>query len=152
MRIDGHSRRTAWRVADDMLLTASSGKELEKMLSELDVAVGRVGLELDYGKTMAMNNAIARHEDGIRDADRVQKSSGTGRRLTTKYLGRALRLDRQNDAGIEAGVKVVRRKCMAMRSELCCKACPLRKRLRLSSPFRGHGVEEFPLCSRNEDI
>ena len=67
---------------------------MEKILSELDAAVGKVGLELHCGKITAMDNAIARQADG-----RQHLQIGSTRvavleeGLATKYLGRALRLD-----------------------------------------------------------
>ena len=125
-------RLTNLRFADDLLLVAGSGKEVQTMLIEMEEACGKVGLELHFGKTVVLNNRHARTTDR-RTTVKVgsQKVAVLEEGKTTKYLGRALRLDEHNDAEIEFRINVAWRKFMAMRGELCSKAYPLRKRLRL---------------------
>ena len=106
MRIS-ERRLTNLRFADDILVIAGSGCDLQTMLSEMAVAVRKVGLELHYGKTTAMNNASARQTDGRRHLKvGTKRVKVLEEGVTTKYLGRALRLDKHNDAEIQARINI----------------------------------------------
>ena len=132
IQITQQRQLTNLRFADDVLLTASDATTLERMLTELADAALEVGLELHYGKTTVLCNRFARKDDprekvNIKGNDVKVLKEGD----TTKYLGRALRLDDHEEAEVDNRINCAWRRFMGLRSELCNRHFPLHKRLRL---------------------
>ena len=125
------------RFADDVLILASSQKQLKSMLTDLIAAVGRVGLHIHPGKTKIVLNSVARAGYGgaqtsvniAGNSIEVLPSSGG-----TKYLGRMLNIDSNNalhDFEIDNRIASAWRKFFASKYELTSPKFPLNYRLRL---------------------
>ena len=102
------------------------------MLEDLAREAGAVGFQIHFGKTKGLCNRYAR-EAGERSELMV---NGTVVEVlpeggTTKYLGRALRLDAHNDAEIENRLNIAWRRFMGLKTELCNRHFPLKQRLQL---------------------
>ena len=89
------------RFADDILLVAKSLKVLTKMMEEMRVAVGEVGLEMHFGKTKILANVQGRKQSsalsanvGANEVDILSEDQ------STKYLGRALAFSDYHDREI----------------------------------------------------
>ena len=116
------------RFADDLLLMASSKKQLKSMLTDLIDAVAQVGLEIHDGKTKVLTNTV----NGATSLD-VQ-----GRQVqilkpneSTMYLGRYLNLLSFHDAEINNRIDKAWKKFFANKQELCSKCIRLKDRLKL---------------------
>ena len=120
------------RFADDVLLIARSAGELEGMLGDLAREAEEAGLQLHFGKTKVLCNKFGREDD--RRTELKVKGKGVEvlpEGASTKYLGRALRLDAHNEAEIENRINIAWRRFMSLKAELCNRHFPLSQRLRL---------------------
>ena len=102
------------------------------MLEDLAERSAMVGLQLHYGKTKVLCNKFARecdHHTSLKvQGHTVDVLPEDG---TTKYLGRALRLDLHDDAEIRHRINMAWRRFMGLKKELCNKQFPLKKRMQL---------------------
>ena len=123
------------RFADDVLLLASSRKQLKIMIGDLMAAVGRVGLQIHAGKTKVLVNSVGR-AGGV---GRILSVEGHALEVLahdagTKYLGRLLNIDSDtglHDMEIDNRIASAWRKFGAKKSELTSQKFALRARLRL---------------------
>ena len=76
------------RFADDLLLFAKSLKVLKKMMTELQTAVGKVGLHLHMGKTKILTNCKDKRLSEITCRGQAVKILAASN--AEKYLGRKL--------------------------------------------------------------
>jgi hypothetical protein len=118
------------RFADDLLLIATSKRQLTTMLRELIEEVGKVGLVVHAGKSKVMTNgrvdcqgkaiSVSGHTFEI-----LEKSKAT------MYLGWALSSTSTQDAELHNRINKAWGKFMTLKSELCCNKYSLRSRLKL---------------------
>jgi hypothetical protein len=120
------------RFADDLLLFAKSLKVLKKMMTELQTAVGKVGLHLHMGKTKILCNAKGRRQSHAKtmnlDGEDVEILTSTD---STKYLGRALAFYEYHDREIRNRITAGWGKFTSYKTELCNRRIPFERRLKL---------------------
>lgn len=96
------SRLCNLRFADDLLLIASTKRQLTRMLKELMEAVSRVGLAMHPGKTKILTNVGNEHWPGSEfvmvNDDKIDILQ---REASTMYLGWALCFEATQDAELE---------------------------------------------------
>ena len=132
VEVGGGRRLTNLRFADDVLLVAASAAKLQEMLADLADAAAQVGLELHFGKTKVLCNVFGHQMEkvsylkvGAAEVEVLPQDA------TTKYLGRALRLDAPDDVEIQSRINLAWRRFVGLRRELCNRGFRLQKRLRL---------------------
>lgn len=120
------------RFADDLLLIASTKRQLTRMLKELMEAVNRVGLVMHPGKTKILTNVGYEHWHGSEfvmvNDDKVEILKPEA---STMYLGWALCFEATQDVELENRINKGWAKFMIWKNELCCKRYPLNSRLKL---------------------
>ena len=121
------------RFADDVLFFARSKAQLRQILEDVVKATATVGLELDFGKTVILNNI----PDGLRRGA-TSMYAGNGRveilpyEEATKYSGRKLTFGSNvHDLEIVHRIGCGCAKLHGHREELCGKHYPFQDRLRL---------------------
>ena len=130
---DGDANRICnLRFADDIILIASSSRQLKRMLLDLSTACSVVGLRLHAGKTKILCNSIARatgHPQHMQLHDsRVEVlplEDGT------MYLGRLLSFHDYHDVELRHRLKRAWAKFHSLREELCSRSYSLKHRLHL---------------------
>ena len=118
------------RFADDLLLIATSKRQLTTMLLELIEAVGKVGLVVHAGKSKVLTNGLVACQDsainvGEHTFEILEKSKAT------VHLGWALSFSSTRDAELHNRINKAWWKFMSLKSELCCKRYSLRSPLKL---------------------
>eukprot|EP00973_Karenia_brevis_P036586 5043515-Karenia_brevis.AAC.1 len=126
----GGKQLTNLRFADDVLLLASSRRQLKGMIADLISGATHVGLQLHMGKTKVLTNCV--HADrtpiAIQGKHVEVLSMGQG----TKYLGRLLCLESSHhDREIDHRIAGAWRKFSHWKNELCSKHYSLQDRLKL---------------------
>ena len=120
------------RFADDLLIIATSKRQLAKMLQELVDVVGRVGLVMHAGKTKILTNVNNEHRSGQKHIlINGQQVDVLPREASTMYLGWALSFEATHDTEIHNRINKAWAKFMSLEQELCCKKYSLRSRLKL---------------------
>ena len=96
MRIDAEPCRTLTnlRFADDVVLVASSQRDISKMISDLKQHAARFVLRIHMGKTAVLTNAPGERPDAIKCGDASVKVVPRGG--AEKYLGRKLSINRKS--------------------------------------------------------
>ena len=112
------------RFADDLIVLATSRRQLKQMLCDLSAASISVGLELHMGKTKILSNSGATGYIEI-----------NGSRIcivdSTEYLGRLLSFTDTHRVEVDSRIGKAWRKLMTLKNELCSKHYPLKHRLKL---------------------
>lgn len=108
---------TNLRFADDLLLLASSEKQVKHMLEHLVLAAREVGMEMHSGKTKVLSNDGACKKRSLRIGEAAVDILPTTE--STEYLGQRLSLGELHNTEIEARLDKAWRKFMASKSELC---------------------------------
>ena len=120
------------RFADDILLIARSLNVLKKMMEEMREEVGRVGLEMHFGKTKILANNKGRKQNHALHTEighnRVEILSPD---KSTKYLGRAFAFTEYHQREIKHRIACGWAKFMKYKGELCDRKIQLHKRLKL---------------------
>ena len=128
----GHERLTNLRFADDVLLIASSKRQLTRMMHELMEACGRVGLVMHPDKTKILTNCS---DCGQLRSDSVVVNGAKVDILrdgqSTMYLGWALGMEATQDTELRNRINKGWAKFMMWKKELCCKRYSLQSRLKL---------------------
>eukprot|EP00973_Karenia_brevis_P072582 10082551-Karenia_brevis.AAC.1 len=121
---------TNLRFADDVLLVATSRRQLNSMIHDLASASKQVGLSLHMGKTKILTNVINADRSRMKVARETIEVLPYDR--GTKYLGRYLSLDASHhDRELDHRIQVACGKFAQWRHELCSKHYSFRNRLRL---------------------
>ena len=126
---NGADRLCYLRSADDLLLLATSKRQVCRMLDDFCQAATEVGLTVhpDKTKILTNNTGVAKHWVEVAGG-RVEVLGGNG---SLTYLGRRLHPDRLHDSEIEARLERGWAKFFSQKKELCCKHAALRSRLKL---------------------
>lgn len=113
---EDNNRLTKLRFADDLILVAATKRQLVAMIRSLAESVGKVGLELHYGKTKVLTNQAWRHGESIQvGAQNVYIAS------SIEYLGRTLSFSSLHEAEIENRIARAWKRFMSLQRELCSK-------------------------------
>ena len=107
------------RFADDVLLVATSKRQLTIMLAELMEAVSKLGLVLHAGKTKILTNVTNENSDYI--IVKGQEVEGLKKEQSTMYLGWSLSLEATQDTEIQHRINRGWAKFMSLKNELCCR-------------------------------
>jgi hypothetical protein len=121
-----NDRLTNLRFADDLILLATTKKQLGAMIQDLVAAVREVGLEMHLGKTKVLTNqAVVPGE--------VVQIKGHGIKIveSVEYLGRLLTFTDMHAVEMEHRIGKAWNKFMVMKRELCSRHYPLKQRLKL---------------------
>ena len=119
------------RFADDILLLATSRRQLKEMTKDVVAATRDVGLELHPGKTkiLRMDDGYSRSSPPMLiDGLKIEVLSREG---STMYLGRLLSAHNTQDTELDFRIERAWKKFFAHKSELCGKGYRLRDRLKL---------------------
>jgi hypothetical protein len=126
---EGGRRLTNLRFADDIMLIATSKRQLQRMLGDLVVKATEAGLKIHAGKTKIMSNdptnqgSSLKYEGGVVDVLPFSWS--------TAYLGRQLFFEDAHDVEITSRINKAWKKFFALKPDLCGKHVSLRCRLKL---------------------
>jgi hypothetical protein len=127
---------TNLRFADDILLVATSLRQVSDMIADLSIEAGKVGLQLHPDKTNILhNNCHATTGTRRRIPNNVRVLDMTiailPARDATKYLGRQLGFSNPHELEIESRISQAWRKFYKFKQELTGSRYPLAERLRL---------------------
>ena len=126
---EGDRRLTNLRFADDIMLIATSKRQLQRMLGELVVKVTEAGLKIHPGKTEIMSNDTENRGGSLKfDGGLVDILPFSG---STAYLGRDLCFEGSHDVEITSRINKAWKKFFALKPDLCGKHVSLRCRLKL---------------------
>ena len=120
---------TNLRFADDVLLIASSKRDVGRMLADLSVEAAKYGLKIHMGKTAILTNTAAKRPDSIEcrgESVRVVQPEGA-----EKYLGRKFAMDKYHQTELAHRIASGWGAFFKSKEILCNRALPLFDRLRL---------------------
>ena len=124
---------TNLRFADDVMLTATTLPQLEKMVGDLAEEARKAGLELHFGKTKILSNmqvrrgvSAAQHADVLGQPVEVLPFDGS-----VAYLGREVSFADHHDVELQNRLSKAWAKFMVHKEELCSRHYLLHDRLRL---------------------
>jgi hypothetical protein len=157
MQPDDDTRITNLRFADDILLVATSLTHLTKMLTDLSVEAGKVGLQLHPEKTKVLHNN--HHNSRPRVPNQVcangmdiEVLSTTG---STKYLGRKVSFSDPHRVELENRISIAWKRFFMLKQELTGHRYSLSDRLRLFhgtiTPTILYGSEAWTLTADLEN-
>lgn len=127
---NGEERRlTNLRFADDILLLASTPRQMKQMIKDLMSASGSAGLARYFGKTKVLSN------DPENNGGKTNVGACEVERLpylgSADYLGRKLDIVHTHDVEIRACVRKASEKFFALKDELCSRHAGLTSGLEL---------------------
>ena len=149
---------TNLRFADDVLLLASSLKDLKEMLTDVSEAVRDCGLTLHSGKTKILCNLRWRRGEHRQEQVTVgkMKIDLLTRDAGTKYLGRKICFSNPHGSELDSRIAIGWRKFFALKQELTSKSYPLKQRLRLFdaviTPCVLYGAACWTLTAESENV
>ena len=133
LAVHEHGGLTDLRFADDVLLLATSLKQLKSMISDVIGAAQPTGLEIHPGKTKILHNVRTR-----RPRNRPEHVVINGNNIevlpfsaTQKYLGRLVTFSEPTTTEVEARIKAAWKKFGVFKQELTTRSYSLKDRLRL---------------------
>ena len=122
-------RLTNLRFADDILLIASSKRQLQHMIDDLVLAAGEAGLSIHMGKTKVLSNDPANQGGSLkleRGAAEMMPFNGS-----TAYLGKQLSCHEIHDMKLSARLDKAWKKFFLLKTDLCGRHVSLQARLKL---------------------
>ena len=122
-------RLTNLRFADDILIIASSKRQLQQMIDDLVTAAGEAGLSMHMGKTKVLSN------DPANRGGKLKLEKGTAEIISfagsTAYLGKLLSCQGMHDVELSARLEKAWKKFFALKADLCGRHVSLQARLKL---------------------
>ena len=120
---------TNLRFADDIVLAASSRRDISKMIADLEKHAANYGLKIHMGKTVILTNCHAKRPRTIRcgtaDVNVLPRGGAV------KYLGRMLSIEQPNQIEVANRTSAGWATFMRLKAVLCNQKLSLKDRFRL---------------------